>query len=274
MSKDKTAHDTLWDLIKDIRFGMLAHRTSGGMLHAHPLTTQNKALDEQSELYFFIPKQGELYERLQTDGNVNVAYADPGADSYVSLSGQARFSDDQAKKEALWSPMAKAWFPDGPTDPNLALLVIKHAACGVLGRGRKQDGAAVQDGQGGRHRPPTYGTGRTQGSEPVLIGSFWPALAGRFQAAGGMAFCFCLKVARSAARNLPLGLGLCTRVQTQRLGLRGSAVSGQWPDLCSDPHHFPLQKSFFSYRALGLFFIWFFSIKGLDIIQSPSTWMA
>ena len=125
MSKDKTAHDTLWDLIKDIRFGMLAHRTSGGMLHAHPLTTQNKALDEQSELYFFIPKQGELYERLQTDGNVNVAYADPGADSYVSLSGQARFSEDQAKKEALWSPMAKAWFPDGPTDPNLALLVIK-----------------------------------------------------------------------------------------------------------------------------------------------------
>ena len=125
MSKDKTAHDTLWDLIKDIRFGMLAHRTSGGMLHAHPLTTQNKALDEQSELYFFIPKQGELYERLQTDGNVNVAYADPGADSYVSLSGQARFSEDLAKKEALWSPMAKAWFPGGATDPNLALLVIK-----------------------------------------------------------------------------------------------------------------------------------------------------
>lgn len=125
MSKDKTAHETLWDLIKDIRFGMLTHRTSGGMLHAHPLTTQNKGLDEHSELYFFIPKQGELYERLQTDGSVNVAYADPAADSYVSLSGQARFSDDQSKKEALWSPMAKAWFPDGPADPNLALLVIK-----------------------------------------------------------------------------------------------------------------------------------------------------
>lgn len=127
MSKDKPAQHTLWDLIKDIRFGMLTHRTQGGMLHAHPLTTQNKALDEQSELYFFIPKQGELYERLQTDGQVNVSYADPGADSYVSLSGQARFSDDQAKKEALWSPMAKAWFPDGVTDPNLGLLVVKIA---------------------------------------------------------------------------------------------------------------------------------------------------
>ena len=127
MSKDpsSSAHETLWELIKDIRFGMLTHRAAGGMLHAHPLTTQNKGLDEQSELYFFIPKQGELYERLQTDGSVNVCYADPGEDSYVSLSGQARFSDDQAKKQALWSPMAKAWFPDGPTDPNLALLVIK-----------------------------------------------------------------------------------------------------------------------------------------------------
>ena len=125
MSKDKTAHDTLWDLIKDIRFGMLTHRAAGGMLQSNPLTTQNKRLDEQSELYFFIPKQGELYGNLQTDGNVNVSYSDPGADSYVSLAGQARFSEDQAKKEALWSPMAKAWFPNGPTDPNLALLVIK-----------------------------------------------------------------------------------------------------------------------------------------------------
>ena len=85
------AHETLWKLIKDIRFAMLTHRTSSGMLHAHPLTTQNRKVDEKGELYFFIPQSGELYERLLTDGEVNVSYADPGADSYVSLSGQARF---------------------------------------------------------------------------------------------------------------------------------------------------------------------------------------
>ncbi len=43
---------TLWKLIKDIRFGMLTHRSATGQLHAHPLTTQNKDIDEQSELYF------------------------------------------------------------------------------------------------------------------------------------------------------------------------------------------------------------------------------
>lgn len=125
MDNNTPAHDTLWKLIKDIRFGMLTHRTSTGMLHAHPLTTQNKTFDAKAELYFFISQKGELYERLLTDGEVNLSYADPGDDSYVSLSGQARFSDDPALKEALWSPMAKAWFPGGVNDPDLALLAVR-----------------------------------------------------------------------------------------------------------------------------------------------------
>ena len=129
MAANPPAHETLWKLIKDIRFGMLTHRTATGMLHAHPLTTQNRSVDENAELYFFISKTGELYERLLTDGEVNVSYADPGDDSYVSLSGQARFIDDLAQKEALWSPMAKAWFPGGYNDADLALLGvrIRHA---------------------------------------------------------------------------------------------------------------------------------------------------
>jgi general stress protein 26 len=123
------SHETLWKLIKDIRFGMLVHRTASGMLHAHPLTTQNRGIDEGADLYFFISKSSELHERLLADGEVNVSYADPGDDSYVSLSGQARFLDEPARKEALWSSMAKAWFPGGPTDPDLALLAvrIRHA---------------------------------------------------------------------------------------------------------------------------------------------------
>lgn len=125
MDHHTTAHTTLWKLIKDIRFGMLTHRLASGMLHAHPLTTLNKQIDEKTELYFFIPQSGTLYERLLTDGEVCVTYSDPNADSYVSLSGQARFVDDSALKESLWSPMAKAWFPGGVSDPDLALLVIR-----------------------------------------------------------------------------------------------------------------------------------------------------
>lgn len=127
MSNDSSSssREILWKLIKDIRFGMLTHRGANGTMHAHPLTTQNKDIDEQSQLYFFIPRDGEIYQRLQADKQVNVNYADPGDDSYMSISGSASFIDDMAKKEALWSKMTEAWFPGGPGDPNVALLAVK-----------------------------------------------------------------------------------------------------------------------------------------------------
>ncbi len=117
-------HDKLFELIKDTRFGMLTHRHSDGLLHSHPLTTQNKKADQSATLYFFVPKNGDIVRHVATDPTVNVAYANTDDDSYVSVSGRAAVMEDQAKKEELFSTMAKAWFPAGPTDPNLALLAV------------------------------------------------------------------------------------------------------------------------------------------------------
>lgn len=117
--------ETLWDLIKDIRFGMLIHRHADGTLQGHPLTTQNKSIDEGSTLYFFISQKSGMASQLREDGNVNVSYADPGDDNYVSIAGTAAFSGSQTKKQELFTPMAKAWFPGGVTDPDLALLEVK-----------------------------------------------------------------------------------------------------------------------------------------------------
>ena len=130
MTTDQAApRHELFTRIKDIRYGMLAHRAANGLLHSHPLTTLNKDIDEQAQLYFFIPRGSELHQRLSADSQVNVSYANPGEDCYVSISGTAAFIEDAARKEELWTPMAKAWFPDGPGDPNLVLLAvhIQHA---------------------------------------------------------------------------------------------------------------------------------------------------
>ena len=125
MSAETSDTQKLWSLIKDIRFGMFTHRHSTGGLHSHPLTTQNKSMDEGSRLYFFVSRSSEITRHIQQDSSVNVAYSSPSDDSYVSVSGDAVIIEDAAKKEALWSPMAKAWFPGGPTDPNLALLEVQ-----------------------------------------------------------------------------------------------------------------------------------------------------
>lgn len=124
-STTKTDLEKLWDMIKDIRFGMLTHRHSDGTLHSHPLTTMNKKIDEAGMLYFFVARDSELGQWLQHDGNVNVSYADHDKDRYVSVAGHAGVSDDPTIKQRLFNALTKAWFPGGWQDPNLELIAVK-----------------------------------------------------------------------------------------------------------------------------------------------------
>jgi general stress protein 26 len=119
------AHEQLWELIKDIRFAMFTVRDGSGHLTSRPMTTQNTASDEDSSLWFFMSRTSATVADLAGDPAVNVAYADPKKDSYVSVSGNARVSDDTAKKHKLWTKLTQAWFPAGPTDPDLALVQVK-----------------------------------------------------------------------------------------------------------------------------------------------------
>ena len=119
------ARSTLWDLIKDIRFAMFTTRHDNGHLHSRPMTTQNSKLDEDQNLWFFMSKKGDPVADFEADPTVNVAYANPSKDQYVSVSGAAEVVDDADKKRQLWSKMAEAWFPGGPTDPDLALVQVR-----------------------------------------------------------------------------------------------------------------------------------------------------
>jgi general stress protein 26 len=119
------ARTKLWDLIKDIRFAMFTTRHGNGHLHSRPMTTQNSKMDEDASLWFFMARNDDPVADIHADPVVNLVYADPGADSYVSVSGNAAVVEDLAKKQQLWSKMNEAWFPAGPTDPNLALVEVK-----------------------------------------------------------------------------------------------------------------------------------------------------
>ncbi len=119
------ARTRLWDLIKDIRFAMFTARHSNGHLHSRPMTTQNTCVDEDASLWFFMSLRSEPVADLAADPVVNIGYADPGSDRYVSVSGTAAVVDDLAKKKQLWTKMAEAWFPGGAADPDLALVQVK-----------------------------------------------------------------------------------------------------------------------------------------------------
>lgn len=47
--------------------------------------------------------------------------------AYLSISGRASLEINKAKVEVLWQAPFKVWFPDGPSDPNIALIAVTPA---------------------------------------------------------------------------------------------------------------------------------------------------
>ncbi len=125
---NETTHDRdkLWGLIKDIKFAMFTtlHNVNGH-LHSRPMTTQNARLDEDSSVWFFMSRKSEPVADIAAKPTVNISYADPGKDSYVSVAGTASVVEDMGKKQQLWSKETEAWFPGGVDDPDLALVQVR-----------------------------------------------------------------------------------------------------------------------------------------------------
>lgn len=121
MESRTEAIEKLKTLIEDIDFCMLT-TISGGHLRSRPMSTQQFEFD--GDLWFFTSDNTHKVEEIKADDRVNVAYSEPGNDRYVSVSGRASVVRDRAKIEELWSPVLKAWFPEGLEDPTLCLLKI------------------------------------------------------------------------------------------------------------------------------------------------------
>lgn len=115
--------DEVWNLIRSIRFVMFTTRDPAGLLQSRPMTVQNVAQDDE-DLWFFMSRGSEVVAHIAVEPRVNVAYADTGADVYASVAGTATLVEDDAMKDRLFSSMARAWFPGGPGDPDLALVRV------------------------------------------------------------------------------------------------------------------------------------------------------
>lgn len=65
-------------------------------------------------------------DEIENDERVNLSYSEPKTNSYVSVSGTARFARDEQTKKDLWQPEFLAWAPQGPEDTNLG-LITRHS---------------------------------------------------------------------------------------------------------------------------------------------------
>jgi general stress protein 26 len=110
------------ELADGIRIAMLTTVAPDGCLHSRPMATQE--VGEDGLLWFFTAKESLKVFEVTRDHHVNIAYSNQGKEVFISVSGTAQLSTDQAKIKELWSPFLKTWFPEGPTDPRVALLCV------------------------------------------------------------------------------------------------------------------------------------------------------
>ena len=125
MAHDHRAHEgaeKLYSLIKDVKICMMTTVEPDGSLHSRPMYCMEA--DEAGDLWFFTRLQSPKVMEISQDGQVNLGYANPSKQDYVSVSGRAEIVRDRAKIDEKWSEPLRAWFPDGKDDPQIALLRV------------------------------------------------------------------------------------------------------------------------------------------------------
>lgn len=115
--------ERLAKLIDKVQIAMLTTEQKDGTLRSRPMATQHTPFD--GVIWFITSLSTGKIEEIQGHTRVNVAYANPSKNTYVSVSGCAEIVQDKAKVREFWSEAHKIWFPNGPEDPDVALLKIE-----------------------------------------------------------------------------------------------------------------------------------------------------
>ena len=113
----------LREMVKEIDFCMLTTVDENGDLHSRPMSV-NGDIDRDGDLWFFTNVSSHKVSEISRSPKVNVSFADPDNQHYVSISGKAELVRDRNKIEELWKPEFKMWFPEGKDDPQIALLRV------------------------------------------------------------------------------------------------------------------------------------------------------
>jgi len=120
--------DKLKKLIHETKFCMLTTQDKEGGLRSRPMGVSGDLECEDDKcavVTFFTYKDSAKCSEMDAHGQqVNLSFSDPKSQNFVSISGRGHISQDRAEMEKRWSPVMKAWFPNGLDTPGCSLLKV------------------------------------------------------------------------------------------------------------------------------------------------------
>lgn len=111
------------ELIRNVPVAMLTTTSARGWLRSRPMVAQRLPFD--GSLWFITSRTAAKAGEVRNRHRVNVSYASPERDCYVSIAGIASLVEDPARAAGLWNASYEPWFPQGLHDPDLALIRVE-----------------------------------------------------------------------------------------------------------------------------------------------------
>ncbi|MEZ6097695.1 MAG: pyridoxamine 5'-phosphate oxidase family protein [Pirellulaceae bacterium] len=118
----KEAITTLAEMINEIGVAMLTTVMPDGALRSRPMISAEPEFN--GDLWFFTELDAGKIEEVQQNAQVNVSFASPHDQQYVSISGAAELVRDERKAEILWDANYSVWFPDDVDASQLGFLKV------------------------------------------------------------------------------------------------------------------------------------------------------
>ncbi|MFJ7751593.1 pyridoxamine 5'-phosphate oxidase family protein [Arthrobacter sp. NPDC097144] len=120
MSSDQDGLDTVVKILEHADIAQVTTQDLSGKLVSRPLQLQET--DSDGNLWFFTQDPSPKADEIRANPNVNVSVHD--SKGYLSISGTASITKDEAKIEELWKSSVSAWFDGGREDPSIALIKV------------------------------------------------------------------------------------------------------------------------------------------------------
>jgi general stress protein 26 len=121
MTKTDKIED-LFELIQELNTGMLVSENEGELRSRPMKAFPNK---KTNQIWFLTKTESSKILEIASDADVNISFACPKSQKYVSVSGKAFISRDQVKIDEMWSDKMALWFDCEKTDPNVAAIRVE-----------------------------------------------------------------------------------------------------------------------------------------------------
>lgn len=111
----------VWEVVEAAGIGMLTTRFAGG-LRARPV--EPRADPRAGLLRIVTDARGLKDDEIAAHPEVGLTLISPADKAYLSITACAEVTRDPVAAARIWRSTDDLWWPDGPEDPNVRVLVL------------------------------------------------------------------------------------------------------------------------------------------------------